>query len=70
MMSMWAKAGDFVEGWSTARKTITLNGKRTTIVALILSGGGYGGEWVSNHTPARAAHSGLHYPGHGEVCTI
>ena len=25
------KAGDFV-GWSTARKTITLNGKRTTIV--------------------------------------
>ena len=31
------KAGDFV-GWSTARKTITLNGKRTTIVALILRG--------------------------------
>ena len=44
------RAGDFV-GWSTARKTITLNGKRTTIVALILRGGGYGGEWVSNlHT--------------------
>ena len=32
------KAGDFV-GWSTARKTITLNGKRTTIVALVLRGG-------------------------------
>ena len=37
------KAGDFV-GWSTARKTITLNGRRTTIVALILRGGGYGGD--------------------------
>ena len=52
------KAGDFV-GWSTARKTITLNGKRTTIVALILRGGGYGGEWTSNlHTGTTNAHYG------------
>ena len=58
------KAGDFV-GWSTARKTITLNGKRTTIVALILRGGGYGGEWVSNlHTGAGHAHSGFIIPVH------
>ena len=56
------KAGDFV-GWSTARKTITLNGRRTTIVALILRGGGYGGEWVSNlHTGAGHAHSGFIIP--------
>lgn len=53
------KAGDFV-GWSTARKTITLNGKRTTIVALILRGGGYGGEWVSNlHTGVGTGHAGF-----------
>lgn len=58
------KAGDFV-GWSTARKTITLNSKRTTIVALILRGGGYGGEWVSNlHTGAGHAHSGFIIPVH------
>ena len=58
------RAGDFV-GWSTARKTITLNGKRTTIVALILRGGGYGGEWVSNlHTGAGHAHSGFIIPVH------
>lgn len=58
------KAGDFV-GWSTARKTITLNGKRTTIVALILRGGGYGGEWVSNlHTGTGHAHSGFIIPVH------
>ena len=36
------QAGDFV-GHSLARKTITLNGQRTTIVAVILRGGGYGG---------------------------
>ena len=53
------KAGDFV-GWSTARKTITLNGKRTTIVALVLRGGGYGGEWVSNlHTGVGTGHAGF-----------
>ena len=58
------KAGDFV-GWSTARKTITLNGKRTTIVALILRGGGYGGEWVSNlHTGTGHAHGGFIIPVH------
>lgn len=58
------KAGDFV-GWSTARKTITLNGKRTTIVALILRGGGYGGEWVGNlHTGTGHAHSGFIIPVH------
>ena len=56
------KAGDFV-GWSTARKTITLNGKRTTIVALVLRGGGYGGEWTSNlHTGATNAHYGFTTP--------
>ena len=56
------KAGDFV-GWSTARKTISLNGRRTTIVALILRGGGYGGEWVSNlHTGAGHAHAGFIIP--------
>ena len=56
------KAGDFV-GWSTARKTITLNGKRTTIVALILRGGGYGGEWASNfHTGDTSAHTGFVTP--------
>ena len=36
------QAGDFV-GHSLARKTITLNGQRATIVAVILRGGGYGG---------------------------
>lgn len=57
-------AGDFV-GYSMARKTITLNGKRTTIAALILRGGGYGGEWVSNlHTGAGHAHSGFIIPVH------
>ena len=56
------KAGDFV-GYSMARKTISLNGKRTTIVALILRGGGYGGEWVGNmHTGAGHAHSGFVIP--------
>lgn len=56
------KAGDFV-GWSTARKTITLNGRRTTIVALILRGGGYGGEWASNvHTGSTSAHYGFTTP--------
>ena len=58
------KAGE-LRGRSTARKTITLNGKRTTIVALIPRGGGYGGEWVSNlHTGAGHAHSGFIIPVH------
>lgn len=56
------EAGDFV-GYSMARKTITLNGQRTTIVAVILRGGGYGGEWVGNmHTGAGNAHSGFIIP--------
>ena len=64
MLFRSGKAGDFV-GWSTARKTITLNGKRTTIVALILRGGGYGGEWVSNlHTGTGHAHGGFIIPVH------
>ena len=55
-------AGDFV-GYSLARKTITLNGQRTTIVAVILRGGGYGGEWVSNlHTGAGEGHAGFVIP--------
>ena len=33
------RAGDFV-GYSLARKTLTLNGQRTTLVALVLRGGG------------------------------
>lgn len=56
------RAGDFV-GYSLARKTLTLNGQRTTLVALVLRGGGYGGEWVSNlHTGAGHAHSGFIIP--------
>ena len=56
------QAGDFV-GHSLARKTITLNGQRTTIVAVILRGGGYGGEWVSNlHTGVGAGHAGFVIP--------
>ena len=53
---------DFV-GHSLARKTIPLNGQRTTIVAVILRGGGYGGEWVSNlHTGVGAGHAGFVIP--------
>lgn len=56
------QAGDFV-GHSLARKTIPLNGQRTTIVAVILRGGGYGGEWVSNlHTGVGAGHAGFVIP--------
>ena len=56
------RAGDFV-GYSLARKTLTLNGQRTTLVALILRGGGYGGEWVSNlHTGVGAGHAGFVIP--------
>ena len=55
-------AGDFV-GYSLARKTIALDGQRTTIVAVILRGGGYGGEWVSNlHTGVGAGHAGFVIP--------
>ena len=58
------RAGDFV-GYSLARKTLTLNGQRTTLVALVLRGGGYGGEWVSNlHTGTGHAHSGFIIPVH------
>ena len=42
------QAGDFV-GHSLARKTITLTGQRTTIVAVILRGGGLAS---SGHEPA------------------
>ena len=52
------RAGDFV-GYSLARKTLTLNGQRTTLVALVLRGGGYGGEWVSNAHAVEEA-----YPDH------
>ena len=41
------RAGDFV-GYSLARKTLTLNGQRTTLVALVLRGGGYGGGYGGN----------------------
>lgn len=52
-------AGDFV-GHSFARKTIVRNGARTTLVAVMLRGGGYGGEWVSNlHTGVGAGHAGF-----------
>ncbi len=40
-----------------------LNGQRATIVAVILRGGGYGGEWVSNlHTGVGAGHAGFVIP--------
>ena len=56
------RAGDFV-GYSLARKTLTLNGQRTTLVALVLRGGGYGGEWASNfHTGDTSAHTGFVTP--------
>lgn len=56
------KAGDYV-GYSLARKTLTLAGKRQTIIALILRGGGYGGEWASNfHTGSTSAHAGFIAP--------
>lgn len=50
-------------GYSLARKTLTLNGQRTTLVALVLRGGGYGGEWASNfHTGDTSAHTGFVTP--------
>ena len=56
------RAGDFV-GYSLARKTLTLNDQRTTLVALVLRGGGYGGEWASNfHTGDTSAHTGFVTP--------
>ena len=56
------KAGDYV-GYSLARKTLKLDGKRQTIVALFLRGGGYGGEWASNfHIGSTSAHTGFVTP--------
>lgn len=51
--------GDFV-GHALARKTISRGGRRITLVAVILRGGGYGGEWVSNlHTGVGTGHAGF-----------
>ena len=56
------KAGDYV-GYSLARKTLTRNGQRITLVALMMRGGGYGGEWASNfHTGPSSAHTGFVTP--------
>ena len=56
------KAGDFV-GYSLARKRYIHNGKTRTLVALMLRGGGYGGEWASNvHTGSTSAHYGFTTP--------
>lgn len=56
------KAGDFV-GYSLARKTFTRNGRKRTLVALMLRGGGYGGEWTSNfHLGSTSAHYGFTTP--------
>ena len=56
------KAGDFV-GYSLARKSYTHNGQKRTLVALMLRGGGYGGEWASNlHTGPTTAHYGFTTP--------
>ena len=56
------KAGDYV-GYALARKTVKLNGKRQTIVALMLRGGGYGGEWAGNfHLGEGSAHAGFIAP--------
>lgn len=37
-------------GYAIAKKTVTANGKQTTIVATAVRGGGYGAEWASNVT--------------------
>ena len=56
------KAGDYV-GYSLARKTFLHNGQPRTLVALMLRGGGYGGEWASNvHTGPTSAHYGFTSP--------
>ena len=56
------KAGDFV-GYSLARKSFDYNGQKRTLVALMLRGGGYGGEWTSNlHTGATNSHYGFTTP--------
>ena len=56
------KAGDYV-GYSLARKRYLHNGKTRTLVALMLRGGGYGGEWASNvHTGSTSAHYGFTTP--------
>ncbi len=53
-----------IVGYGMARKTLLAdNGDRTTIFALALRGGGYGGEWVSNlHVGAGSAHLGFITP--------
>ncbi len=55
--------GDYV-GYGMARKTLlNADGSRTTIVALTMRGGGYGGEWVSNlHVGEGSAHEGFITP--------
>ena len=51
--------GDFV-GHALARKTFSRGGKRITLAAVVLRGGGYGGEWVSNlHTGVGTGHAGF-----------
>lgn len=56
------EAGDFV-GHALARKTLLDAGRRTTLVALTLRGGGYGGEWASNlHVGTAATHAGFVLP--------
>ena len=56
-------AADIV-GYSLARKTLTAaDGSRSTIVALMLRGGGYGGEWSSNlHVGIGDGHIGFTTP--------
>lgn len=55
-------AGDRV-GYSIACKTLTAGGTRQTLVALMLRGAGYGGEWASNfHVGSGSAHTGFVTP--------
>ena len=62
------KAGDYV-GYSLARKRYLHNGKTRTLVALMLRGGGYGGEWASNvHTGLHQRPLRLHDTGGRRVC--
>ena len=53
-----------IVGYGMARKTLlNKDGSHTTIVALSMRGGGYGGEWVSNlHVGAGGAHAGFVAP--------
>lgn len=55
-------AGDWV-GYSMACKTLTDGDTRQTLVALMLRGSGYGGEWASNfHIGSGSAHTGFVTP--------